>query len=182
MVILWYIEINGNHSVLLFDTFTASTIVVFCKEYLQLWIKQFHPQLKEHTLNFLPSEALKKYSVVGPDEKTADWPHSLLFIHDLISSLLSLDDAVLLTLSHLWVTVVQFTVATPKSMSDATNSADSVTRDPAATLWRKNLWRHKRTLFRVMEIPAYKLYKWYSFRFFCVIQKSSRVLWKYVNS
>ncbi len=54
------------------------TIVFLCKLYwcckLQLWIKQFHPQLKEHTLNFLPSEAFKKLSVLGPDEKTARWP------------------------------------------------------------------------------------------------------------
>lgn len=123
---------------------------------LQLWIKQFHPQGQEHTLNLFPSEALKKIlcsrtwwenSTLTPFTSVYSWPHFFFA--------LTLWRCVTYT-----VLAVSFcsAIARSKSKSNATNSADSVTRDSAAALWHKNLQRYKRTLFRALEITGYRLY------------------------
>lgn len=111
---------------------------ILCR--LILWITAVNQAIPPTTAGTHPQPLAKWGSekILGPEEKTAHWPHSLLFIHDLISSSLLLYDAV-----SLWYTVVRFTIAT----SNATNSADSVTRDSADALWCKNLQRYKRTLF-----------------------------------
>lgn len=123
---------------------------------LQLWIKQFHPQGQEHTLSLFPSKALKKIlcsrawwenSTLTPFTSVYSWPHFFFAL-----TLWRCVTYTVLAVSYCSA------IARSKSKSNATNSADSVTRDSAAALWQKNLQRYKRTLFRALEITGYRLH------------------------